>query len=233
MDHHKWSCQKSRYHHHNVYNTWQYPTANQPFQHQTLELSSYLAPLWDRGLIHPSCNEALQLLQLKTPACILTNNKARVWAFEKLCRGEFPSNARVATFLFTISRCQASVHHVAGATILPSDFASGNARKCDNSTCQVCSFIQHTKDSVVLCASVQSILVGKAKLHFTKKLTLHFTKKLTLGLRSQPRPRAHLCPLLKAHSRLCSKENWREPSALKHYNLGCPAYDLHEKFEIF
>ena len=22
-------------------------------------------------------------------------------------------------------------------------------------------------------------------------------------------------------------------SALKHYNLGCPAYDLHEKFEIF
>ena len=165
----EWSCQKSRYHHHNVYNTWQYPTANQPFQHQTLELSSYLAPLWDRGLIHPSCNETLQLLQLKTPACILTNNKARVWAFEKLCRGEFPSNARVATFLSTISWCQASVHHVAGATILPSDFASGNARKCDNSTCQVCSFIQHTKDSVVLCASVQSILVGKAKLHFTRK----------------------------------------------------------------
>ncbi|CAH3140408.1 unnamed protein product [Porites lobata] len=81
----------------------------------------------------------------------------------------FPSNARVPTFLSTISRCQASVHHVAGATILPSDFASGNARKCDNSTCQVCSFIQLTKDSVVLCASVQSILVGKAKLHFTRK----------------------------------------------------------------
>ena len=33
--------------------------------------------------------------------------------------------------------------------------------------------------------------------------------------------------------RLCSKENWREPSALKLYNLGCPAYDLHEKTKIF
>lgn len=95
MDHHKWSCQNSRYHHHNVCNTWQYATTNQPFQHQTLQLSSYLAPLWGRGLIHPSCNETLQLLQLKTPACILTNNKACVWAFEKLCCGEFPWNPRV------------------------------------------------------------------------------------------------------------------------------------------
>ena len=34
-------------------------------------------------------------------------------------------------------------------------------------------------------------------------------------------------------SRLCSKENWREPSALKLYNLGCPAYDLYEKSKIF
>ena len=135
----------------------------------------------------------LAAMQLKTPACILTNNKARVWAFEKLSRGEFPSNPRVATFLSTISRCQASVHHVAGATILPSDFASGNARKCDNSTCQVCSFIQHTKYSVVLCASVQSILLGKAKLHFTRKSCLAWPPSRVSRLR------AHLCPLLKAH----------------------------------
>ena len=33
-------------------------------------------------------------------------------------------------------------------------------------------------------------------------------------------------------TRLCSKENWRVPSALKQWNLGCPAYDLCEKSEI-
>ena len=115
-----------------------------------------------------------------------------MWAFEKLCGGEFPSNPRVAIFLSTISKCQASVHHVAGATILPSDFASGNARKCDNSTYQVCSFVQHIKDSVVLCASVQSILLGKAKLHFTRKSCLACPPSRV------SRPRAHVCPLLKA-----------------------------------
>ena len=34
-------------------------------------------------------------------------------------------------------------------------------------------------------------------------------------------------------ARLCSKENWRVSSTLNLRNLGCPAYDLSEKFEIF
>ena len=34
-------------------------------------------------------------------------------------------------------------------------------------------------------------------------------------------------------SRLHSKKNWREPSALRLYNLGCQAYDLYEKSDIF
>ena len=34
-------------------------------------------------------------------------------------------------------------------------------------------------------------------------------------------------------ARLCSKENWRVSSALNLWNLGCPAYDVSEKFEIF
>ena len=34
-------------------------------------------------------------------------------------------------------------------------------------------------------------------------------------------------------SMLCSKENWREPSAPNLQNLGCPAYDLYEKIKIF
>ena len=109
------------------------------------------------------------IIQSKTPACILTDSKPCVQSFEKLCGGEFSSSPRVATFLSTVSRYQASVRHVAGAAILPSDFASSNAPECDNPTCQVCSFVQRTEDSMVLRASVQSILSGTAKLPFTSR----------------------------------------------------------------
>ena len=41
------------------------------------------------------------------------------------------------------------------------------------------------------------------------------------------------CGYLGLKARLCSKGNWREPSALHLSNLGCSAYDLHEKSKIF
>ena len=109
------------------------------------------------------------IIQSKTPACILTDSKSCVQSFEKLCRGEFSSSPRVAALLSTVIRYQGSVRHVASAAILPSDFASRNATECDNSTCQVCSFVQRTEDSVDLQASVQSILSGTAKLPFTSR----------------------------------------------------------------
>ena len=67
------------------------------------------------------------IIQSKTAACILTDNKPCVQPFEKLCRDEFSSSPRVATFLSIVTRYQASVRHVSGAAILPSDFASRNA----------------------------------------------------------------------------------------------------------
>ena len=108
------------------------------------------------------------IIQSKTPACILTDSKPCVQSFEKLCRGEFFSSPCVSTFLSTVSRYQASVRHVAGAAMLPSDFVSRTAPECDNPTCQVCSFVQRTEDSVVLRTSLQSILSGTAKLPFTR-----------------------------------------------------------------
>ena len=132
------------------------------------------------------------IIQSKTPACILTDSKPCVQSFEKLCRGEFSSSPCVSTFLSTVSRYQASVRHVAGAAILLSDLASGNARKCDNPTCQVCSFIQRTEDSVVLRASVQSILSGTAKLLFTSRAAW-------LALQVVSRPTAHSCSSYSRH----------------------------------
>ena len=77
------------------------------------------------------------LIQFVKKACILAYSKPCVQAYEKLCRGEFSASPRVSTFLSVVSRYQASVRHVSGAAILPSDFASRNAAACDNETCHL------------------------------------------------------------------------------------------------
>ena len=77
------------------------------------------------------------LIQSVKKACIFTDSKPCVQAYEKLCRGEFSASPRVSTFLSVVSRYQASVRHVSGAAILPSDFASRNAAACDNETCHL------------------------------------------------------------------------------------------------
>ena len=109
------------------------------------------------------------LIQSVKKACILTDSKPCVQAYEKLCHGEFSASPRVSTFLSVVSRYQASVRHVSGAAILPSDFASQNAAACHNETCQMCSFISQTRDSVVRAVSVQDILQGNVCLPFTSR----------------------------------------------------------------
>ena len=64
------------------------------------------------------------IIQSSNRCCVLTDSKPCVMAFEKLCRGEFSASPRVSTFLSSVSRYQLSVRHVAGAAILPLDFAS-------------------------------------------------------------------------------------------------------------
>ena len=127
--------------------------------------------------------------QLSLPKRGQQDAKPCVQSFKKLCRGEFSSSPRVAAFLFTVSRYQASVRHVAGAGILPSDFASSNAPEYDNPTCQVCSFVQRTEDSVLPRASVQNILSGTANLPFTCRAAWLTLQAECLDLR---RTHAHL-----------------------------------------
>ena len=109
------------------------------------------------------------LIQSSKRACILTDSKPCVQAYEKLCRGEFSTSSRVSTFLSVVYRDQASVRHVSGASILQSNFASRKAAPCDNETCQVCSFITRTMDSVVRAVSVHDILQGNVRLPFTNR----------------------------------------------------------------
>ena len=106
-------------------------------------------------------------IQSVKKACILTDSKPCIQAYEKLCHGEFFASPRVSTFLSVVSHYQASVRHVPGAAIFPSDFASRNAAACENETCQVGAFISRTRDSVVRAVSVQAILQGNVHLPFT------------------------------------------------------------------
>ena len=109
------------------------------------------------------------IIQASSHPCILTDSKPCVQAYEKLCRGEFSASPRVSTFLSTVSRFHASVQHVAGASILPSDFASRNAPDCEDMACQVCNFVNQAQSSVVNHVTAADILSGKASLPFTSR----------------------------------------------------------------
>ena len=98
--------------------------------------------------------------------CVLTDSKQCVEAFEKFCRGEFSTSSSASTLLFSASQFQVSVRHLSGAANIPSDFGSHNCPGCNEPECQVCSFVTHLEDSVVLSVSVSNILSGTAKAPF-------------------------------------------------------------------
>ena len=109
------------------------------------------------------------IVQAQHRMCVLTDSKPCVQAFEKLCRGEFSASPRVSTFLSTVSRYQLSLRHLSGSANVPSDFASRNAPLCDDSSCQVCSFVRQIEDSVVHRVSTEDILSGKSRPPFTSR----------------------------------------------------------------
>jgi hypothetical protein len=113
------------------------------------------------------------IIQSSHKACILTDSKPCVQAFEKLCRGEFSSSPRVSTFLSAVSRYQASIRHLAGTANIPSDFASRNPPTCNDPVCQICNFVQRTEESVVMNLSVKDIMSGSHKLPFTSHPAWH------------------------------------------------------------
>ncbi|KAK3103372.1 hypothetical protein FSP39_018802 [Pinctada imbricata] len=109
------------------------------------------------------------IIQASSNAAVLTDSKPCVQAFEKLCRGEFSASPRVTTFLSTASRYCVSIRHVAGQSILPSDFASRNAPECTHPSCQICTFVSTTENSVVQQISVEDILNESVRLPFTTR----------------------------------------------------------------
>ena len=106
------------------------------------------------------------LVQSDKTGFILTDSKPCVEAFEKLHHGEFSASPRVTTFLSTASRFQVSLRHLPGCANLVADFASRNAPPCTHPNCQICSFINHTENSVVRKVTVNDVLLGNIHYHF-------------------------------------------------------------------
>ena len=109
------------------------------------------------------------IIQSRNKACVLTDSKPCVQAFEKLCRGEFSASPRVLTFLSTASQFHVSIRHVRGSSILPSDHASRNAPECFESTCQICTFVRQSETAVVRPVSFTDIAEGSVRLPFTSR----------------------------------------------------------------
>lgn len=128
------------------------------------------------------------ITQANKNTCVLTDSKPCVQAYRKLCRGEFSASPRVSTFLSAVSRYQATLQHVAGAAILPSDFASLNAPDCEDMACQICNFAKQADSSIVRRASTQDILSGTVKLPFNGRSAWKAIQSELL--RPAPYPRA-------------------------------------------
>ena len=88
---------------------------------------------------------------------VLTDSKPCKDAYNLLCRGEFSSNARLSTFLNTVSRYHVTVDHLSGIANAPSDFGSRNPIKYVTDKCQVCRFSCKLDASVVRRLSVADV----------------------------------------------------------------------------
>ena len=100
---------------------------------------------------------------------VLTDSKPCCDAYNILCRGEFSSNARLATFLNTVSRYHVTIDHLPGEANAPSDFGSRNPVICVADKCQVCMFAKKLDSIVVRGISVSDVMSGKAQVPFTNR----------------------------------------------------------------
>ena len=97
------------------------------------------------------------IIQSNKKTQVHTDSLPCVNAFKKLSRGQFSSSPRVTTFLSTLSHYAVELFHIPGKHNILSDFASRHTLEC-NGSCQICTFIDETENSVVNSISVTDIL---------------------------------------------------------------------------
>jgi hypothetical protein len=111
---------------------------------------------------------------------ILTDSRPCVQAYDRLRRGEFSASSRVTTFLSIVSRYGVTVNHISGAANIPTDYSSRHPNQCTDQTCQVCTFVQETSESVVRGLSVTEVI---ARMPFTSRAAWQATQHECADLR--------------------------------------------------
>ena len=109
------------------------------------------------------------IIQAAERTHVLTDSMPCVLAYNKLRQGEFSNSARFTSFQSTASRYQVVVGHIVGSANLPSDYASRNPVACQDSNCQVCSFVSDLETSVVRTLSVTDVTDGAVSMPFTNR----------------------------------------------------------------
>ena len=104
---------------------------------------------------------------------ILTDSMPCIQAYEKLCRGQFSSSSRVATFLSTVSRYHVKLAHIKGSHNIVSDYSSRNPIECENLKCQICHFINEMEDSVVREVTMRDLLNTNTTVPFSSRVAWH------------------------------------------------------------
>jgi len=126
------------------------------------------------------------IIQSHHKACVLTDSNPCCQAHEKLCRGEFSTNPRVAT---AVTRYKVSIRHISGINNSLSDFGSRNTTECTSESCKICAFINEISSSVVRSISIPDLIAGRANLPYLSRSAWHEAQQECPALR---RTHAHL-----------------------------------------
>ena len=131
----------------------------------------------------------LDIINNNHQTVLLTDSRPCVMSYEKLCRGQFSSSARVSTFLSIVSRYHVKLMHIKGTENALVDFSSRNPINCENSSCQICKFVEEIDESVVRNCSVKDVLESKVNVPFSTRSSWHEIQQSCQDLR---RAKAHL-----------------------------------------
>ena len=100
---------------------------------------------------------------------ILTDSRSCVQTWERMKRGQFSTSTRVATFMSTLAEFNVEVQHISGIQNLPSDYQSRNPPECVSPSCQICAFVEETREGVVRSISVDEIMSGRVKVPYNNR----------------------------------------------------------------
>ena len=135
------------------------------------------------------------ILENQGTTTMFTDNKPVVDAWNLARKGGFSSNARVATFLTSVSNLPVEFRHKAGKFMETSDYASRHPMTCPEKSCALCKFaygeqmVGDNCDLYIREITVEEVLSGKVTMPCT-------SRKAWLDIQSQDQVHIRLRAML-------------------------------------